>query len=123
VNKVLKPIRAPKIDSLGYGSIAGEIRFDDNSTAKWLSRFDVELPSATTMPASKEPVRITRWTYAGQWAAIVNGTTEYIQTHEMQQMPYFEDKYGKKHRARWSLLKRDDQGSVFIMPEQDTPKQ
>ena len=49
VNKVLKPIRAPKIDSLGYGSIAGEVRFDSHSTAKWLSRFDVELPSAATI--------------------------------------------------------------------------
>lgn len=123
VNKVLKPIRAPEIDSLGYGSIAGEIRFDKNSTAKWLSRFDVELPSLATVPAAKDPVRITRWTdetapYAGQWAAIVNGTTEYIQTREGQKMPAFEDKYGKKHRACWSLLKRDDKGSVFVLSDE-----
>ncbi|WP_411704215.1 type VI immunity family protein [Edaphovirga cremea] len=122
VNKVLKPIRASEIGSLGYGSIAGEIRYDDNSTAKWLSRFDVELPSLATVPAAKDPVRITRWTdetapYAGQWAAIVNGITEYIQTREGQKMPAFEDKYGKKHLACWSLLKRDDKGSVFVMPE------
>ncbi|MCW2456957.1 UNVERIFIED_ORG: hypothetical protein M2414_004718 [Rahnella aquatilis] len=31
---MLRPIRAPEIDSLGYGSIAGEIRFDEISTAK-----------------------------------------------------------------------------------------
>lgn len=62
VNKVLKLIRAPKIGSLGYGSIAGEIRFDKNSTAKWLSRFDVDLPSLATVPAAKDPVRITCWT-------------------------------------------------------------
>lgn len=122
VNNALKPIRAPEIDSLGYGSIAGEIRFDKSSTAKWLARFDVELPSLATIPAAQDPVRITRWTdeiapYAGQWATIVNGATEYIQTREGQKMPPFEDKYGKQHRANWKLLKRDDKGSVFILPE------
>ncbi|WP_226993510.1 type VI immunity family protein [Cronobacter universalis] len=49
VNKVLKPIRAPEIGSLGYGSIAGEIRFDRNSTARWLARFDVDLPPFTAL--------------------------------------------------------------------------
>ncbi|MEB8679322.1 DUF3396 domain-containing protein [Cronobacter malonaticus] len=49
VNKVLKPIRAPEIGSLGYGSIAGEIRFDRNSTARWLARFDVDLPQFTAL--------------------------------------------------------------------------
>ncbi|MDK1226751.1 type VI immunity family protein [Cronobacter turicensis] len=122
VNKVLKPIRAPELDSMGYGSIAGEIRFDDSSTARWLARFDVDLPPLSTMPATKDPVRISCWTddiapYAGQWATIVNGTTDYIQTREGQKMPYFEDKHGNKHRALWQLLKRDDKGSVFIMPE------
>jgi len=122
VNKVLKPIRAPEIGSLGYGSIAGEIRFDNNSTARWLARFDVELPPVTTTPAAPDPVRITCWTdelapYAGQWAAIVNGVTDYIQTREGQKMPPFTDKHGNQHRARWSLLKRDDNGSVYIVPE------
>jgi len=32
-------------------------------------------------------------------------------------MPEFEDKYGKKHRACWSLLERDDKGSVFVIPD------
>jgi hypothetical protein len=82
----------------------------------------VDLPSITIAPPVDNPVRITRWTdeiapYAGQWASIVNGTTEYIQTREGQKMPAFEDKYGKKHRACWSLLKRDDKGSVFIIPD------
>ncbi|MCW2456958.1 UNVERIFIED_ORG: hypothetical protein M2414_004719 [Rahnella aquatilis] len=68
---------------------------------------------------------ITRWTddsapYAGQWAAIVNGITQYIQTREGQQMPAFEDVHGQRHRACWSLLKRDDRGSVFILPEQSS---
>ncbi len=67
-------------------------------------------------------VRITRWTdeiapHAGQWACIVNGTTEYIQTREEQKMPPFVDKYGKQHRANWKLLKRDDGGSVYLKSE------
>jgi hypothetical protein len=34
-------------------------------------------------------------------------------------MPEFEDKHGQKHRARWSLLERDDGGSVFdIAPDE-----
>lgn len=87
-------------------------RFDDASAL-----LDSEEPET-----SSEPVRITRWTgetapHAGQWAAIVNGTTEYIRTREGEKMPAFENKYGKKHRACWSLLKRDDKGSVFIVPE------
>ena len=91
---------------------------------KWYRRFDEAsaLLDSEEPVTSSEPVRITRWTdetapHAGQWAAIVNGTTEYIQTREGQKMPAFEDKHGKKHRARWSLLKRDDQGSVFVIPE------
>lgn len=55
VNNALKPIRAPEIDSLNYGSIAGEIRFDKNSTARWLARFDVELPSLATIRQPKTP--------------------------------------------------------------------
>ncbi|EJU2553441.1 DUF3396 domain-containing protein, partial [Escherichia coli] len=55
--------------------------------------------------------------HAGQWAAMVNGTTEYIQTREGQKMPPFEDKHGKQHRACWKLLTRDDNGSVYTLPE------
>ena len=122
INNVLKSIRAPEIGSLGYGSIAGEIRFDENSTAEWLSRFDVELPPVSTGPAAKDPLRITCWTgekapHAGQWAAMVNGATKYIQTREGEKMPEYEDKHGKNHRACWSLLKRDDKGSVCILSE------
>lgn len=40
-----------------------------------------------------------------------------IQTREGQKMPAFEDKYGKKHHAYRSLLKRDDNGSVFVLPK------
>ena len=65
-------------------------------------------------------VRITCWSgdvspFDGRWATIVNGTTQYTRTHTGQVMPEFEDKDGKMHRARWSLLERDDNGSVFVI--------
>jgi hypothetical protein len=64
-------------------------------------------------------VRITRWDsdlapYAGRWATIVNGTTQYLQTKEGQILPTFEDRHGKKYRACWSLLERDDKGSLLL---------
>jgi hypothetical protein len=118
VNQVLQSIRTPSFGSFHLGSNAGEIRLNETLTAEWQKRFDVDLSPMAAIPTVKEQVRITCWTgeiapYSGQWAAIVNGTTEYIQIQEGQKLPEFEDKYGKKHRARWSLLKRDDCGSVF----------
>jgi len=68
--------------------------------------------------------RIICWSGAsapfdGRWATIVNGTTQYAQTRAEEIMPEFEDKHGQKHRARWSLLERDDGGSVFdIAPDE-----
>ncbi|MHA6678655.1 type VI secretion protein ImpA, partial [Enterobacter cloacae] len=70
-------------------------------------------------------VRITRWSgdlapFDARWGTTVNGTTQYTQTRVGQAMPEFEDKHGKKHRACWSLLERDDKGSVFAMsPDQE----
>jgi len=68
----------------------------------------------------EERERITCWSDAiapfdGRWATIVNGTTQYIQTRAGQVMPEFEDKGGQKHEAHWSLLERDDGGSVFAV--------
>lgn len=67
----------------------------------------------------EERERITCWSDAiapfdGRWATIVNGTTQYTQTRSGQVMPKFEDKYGNKFRACWSLLERDDGGDVFV---------
>jgi len=90
----------------------------------WFARFDEasEQLDSDDDGQSREPVRIVRWTddiapHAGQWASIVNGTTQYIQTREGQKLPVFEDVHGQKHRACWSLLKRDDRGSVFTLLE------
>ena len=64
---------------MAYGSIGGEIRFDEISTAQWLRRFDVELPadpSSSTTTAKPtddaEPQRIEAWSgercpHSGQW--------------------------------------------------------
>ncbi|MCV2533792.1 DUF3396 domain-containing protein [Enterobacter wuhouensis] len=124
INQIIKPVRYDEPRSLHFYSSYENHQFNKESTMKWYRRFDdaSALLDSEEPATSSEPVRITRWTdetapHAGQWAAIVNGTTEYIQTREGQQMPAFEDKYGKKHRACWSLLKRDDKGSVFIIPE------
>jgi type VI secretion system protein VasJ len=53
-------------------------------------------------------------THTGQWAATINGTTQYIHLRQDEKMPEFEDVYGIRHRASWVLIKRDDGGNVFI---------
>jgi len=40
-NHILRPVRAPKIMNLHYGSIAGEVRFVPETTKMWQQRFDV----------------------------------------------------------------------------------
>lgn len=47
--------------------------------------------------------------------AIVDGATQYTQIHIRQISPEFEGNHTQKHQARWSLLERDDDGSVFII--------
>ncbi|MCG0457403.1 type VI secretion protein ImpA [Enterobacter cloacae complex sp. ECC445] len=70
-------------------------------------------------------VRITRWSgdlapFDARRGTTLNGTTQYTQTRAGQAMPEFEDKGGKMHRACWSLLERDDGGSVFtVSPEEE----
>ncbi|WP_312241236.1 phage baseplate assembly protein V [Pantoea sp.] len=34
-----------------------------------------------------------------------------------ERLPEFEDKHGRKHPVCWSLLERDDKGSVFVIAE------
>jgi len=79
-------------------------------------------PKREQLLLQEKMVRITRWNgepapFAGRWATIVNGTTQYLQTKEGQVLPEFEDRHGKKYPACWSLLERDDKKSVFIMPD------
>ena len=79
-------------------------------------------PKREQLLLQEKMVRITLWDgdlapYAGRWATIVNGTTQYLQTREGQVLPEFEDRHGKKFRACWSLLERDDKGSVYIIED------
>ncbi|QLV03046.1 DUF3396 domain-containing protein [Escherichia marmotae] len=124
VNQVIKPVRFNESRSLHFYSEYEGLQFDKESTMKWYRRFDEAsaLLDKEEMGKSCAPERIKCWTdeiapHAGQWAAMVNGTTEYIQTREGQKMPPFEDKHGKQHRTCWKLLKRDDNGSVYTLPE------
>lgn len=60
VNQVLKPVRTPDMGSFGNGSIAGEIRFNKESTARWLARFDnAPQLSANAPPKSVQSRLIT----------------------------------------------------------------
>lgn len=122
VNQLIQPVRQDGHNSLHFYSEYENLQFDKESSMKWFARFDEAsaLLDKDEIGKTYEPVRITRWTdevapYSGRWASIVEGTTQYIQTREGQEMPEFEDKYGKKHRACWSLLERDDKGSVFTL--------
>ncbi|MGS7193191.1 DUF3396 domain-containing protein [Enterobacter cloacae subsp. dissolvens] len=124
VNQLIRPVRFNESRSLHFYSEYEGLQFDKESTMKWYRRFDEasDLLDKDEAGKSYEPVRITRWTdeiapNSGQWASIVNGNTDYIQTCEGQKMSPFEDKYGKQHRTYWKLLKRDDKGSIYIHSE------
>ncbi|EDF5515922.1 DUF3396 domain-containing protein [Salmonella enterica] len=123
VNQIIRPVRFDKPRSLHFYSEYEDFQFETESTMKWYRRFDEAsaLLDEEDAGLADEPVRITCWTdepapHAGEWATIVNGTTQYTRTREGQKMPSFEDKNGSMHRARWSLLKRDDNGSVLSVP-------
>jgi len=124
VNQIIRPIRFNGSRSLHFYTEYENFQFDKESTMKWYGRFDAASAELDKEDEGKsfEPVRITRWNgdpapFAGRWATIVNGTTQYLQTKEGQVLPEFEDRHGKKYPACWSLLERDDKGSVFIIPD------
>lgn len=122
VNRAFKPIRAPKINSLHYGSICGEIRYDGISTAEWLKRFDaapdpVQEALAASQDKEGEPQRIELWSgercpHAGQWGCWAAGSLHYQDFREGQTLPEWPQH--KPQRALWSLLKREDGGSCFV---------
>jgi len=124
VNQIVKPVRLNITRSLHFYSEYENLQFEEESTKKWYERFDEAsaLLDDEKDNSSSELVRITVWSdqvaiHSGQWAATVDGTTQYIQILQGQRLPEFEDIYGVKHHACWSLLKRDDNGSVFLLSE------
>jgi hypothetical protein len=124
VNQMIKPIRQDGHNGLHFYSEHENFQFEEESSMAWFARFDEASAELEKEDEGKsfEPERITRWDgdlapYAGRWATIVNGTTQYLQTKEGQVLPVFEDSHGKKFRACWLLLERDDKGSVFFIPD------
>jgi hypothetical protein len=124
VNQIVKPVRLNITRSLHFYSEYENLQFEEESTKKWYERFDEAsaLLDDEKDNSSSELVRITVWSdqvaiHSGQWAATVDGTTQYIQILQGQRLPDFEDIDGVKHHACWSLLKRDDNGSVFLLSE------
>ncbi|MGR7525728.1 DUF3396 domain-containing protein [Klebsiella aerogenes] len=126
VNQIIRPVRFDGTRSLHFYSEHENFQFDDESSSKWYRRFDQASAALDKEDEGKswESVRITCWSgekspFDGRWATIINGTTQYTQTRSGQIMPEFEDKHGQKHRASWSLLERDDGGSVFAINPED----
>ncbi|WP_334324918.1 type VI immunity family protein [Gilliamella apicola] len=129
VNALLKPARAPELGSLGFGSINGEIRFNDRTSKEWQSRFDdVE---ATDMIVSHElhsaevinmdsKVRISIQTgqlcpHTGVYSAQINGKVEYrelIQGYKVE--PFIDSETQQVYNdVTWQLLRREDGGNVY----------
>ena len=129
VNALLKPARAPKLGSLGFGSINGEIRFNNRTSKEWQCRFDdVE---ATDITVSHEPqsakvinmdskVRISIQTgqlcpHTGVYSAKINGKIEYrelIQGHKVE--PFIDSETQQVYNdVTWQLLRREDGGNVY----------
>ncbi|MCW2105576.1 UNVERIFIED_ORG: hypothetical protein M2402_002744 [Rahnella aquatilis] len=66
-----------------------------------------------------EPVRLTAYSgetspHSGRWGTFIDGSLRYAHVKQGQALPEYEDKESKLHRTLWSLLERDDKGSVFI---------
>ena len=129
VNALLKPARAPEIASLGFGSINGEIRFNNRTSKEWQCRFDdVE---ATDTTVSHEPqsaqiinmdskIRISIQTgqlcpHTGVYSAQINGKIEYrelIQGHKVE--PFIDSETQQVYNdVTWQLLRREDGGNVY----------
>ncbi|OTP88027.1 hypothetical protein B5S42_08765 [Gilliamella apicola] len=129
VNALLKPARAPELGSLGFGSINGEIRFNDRTSKDWQSRFDdVE---ATDITVSHEPqsakvinmdskIRISIQTgqlcpHTGVYSAQINGKVEYrelTQGHKVE--PFIDSETQQVYNdVTWQLLRREDGGNVY----------
>ncbi|AFJ46293.1 DUF3396 domain-containing protein [Shimwellia blattae] len=128
VNQLIKPIRYDGHNGLHFYCEYENFQFEEASSMAWFARFDEASAVLDKEDEGKswDPVRITCWSgekspFDGRWATIINGETRYTQTRAGQIMPEFEDKHGQKHPARWSLLERDDGGSVFaVTPDEES---
>ena len=76
-------------------------------------------PEKEKLLRQAEPTRITAYSgetspHSGRWGTFIDGSLHYVHVRQEQVLPEYEDKEGKLHRTLWSLLERDDKGSVFI---------
>jgi len=76
-------------------------------------------PEKEKLLRQAEPTRITAYSgetspHSGRWGTFIDGSLRYAHVRQEQVLPEYEDKEGKLHRTLWSLLERDDKGSVFI---------
>ncbi|SQI35956.1 Protein of uncharacterised function (DUF3396) [Leminorella richardii] len=114
VNQALRPIRAPKLDSMGYGSNAGEIRFDERSTACWLARFDnAPQLNVSAPPKSVQSRLITAKTaepcpHTGFYGS--GFPLEYATVQQSFPMPPREN----GNPTTWTLIKRADGGPISV---------
>ena len=76
-------------------------------------------PEKEKLLRQAEPTRITSYSgetspHSGRWGTFIDGSLRYAHVKQGQALPEYEDKESKLHRTLWSLLERDDKGSVFI---------
>ncbi|MCM2448311.1 DUF3396 domain-containing protein [Rahnella sp. CG8] len=123
VNQIIRPIRQDGHNSLHFYSMEDNHQFNKESSMKWYARFDAasdKLPIPELLPdEDAEPARITTYSgetspHTGRWGTFIDGSLRYVHVKHGQTLPEYEDKEGKFHRTLWSLLERDDKGSVFI---------
>lgn len=131
VNTLLKAARAPEIGSLGFGSINGEIRFNDRTSKEWQSRFDDAISTDTPVVNGDKldnsnqvnhPVRISIKTgelcrHSGLYSTTINGRIEYCELVSGYKLEPFIDSESQQEYTEviWYLLRRDDGGDVFII--------
>ena len=123
VNQIIRLIRQDGHNSLHFYSMEDNHQFNKESSMKWYARFDEasdKLPIPKLLPDEHaEPARITAYSgdtspHSGRWGTFIDGSLHYIHVKQGQALPEYEDKESKLHRTLWSLLERDDKGSVFI---------
>jgi len=123
VNQIIRPIRQDGHNSLHFYSMEDNHQFNKESSMKWYARFDEasdKLPIPELLPDEHaEPTRITAYSgetspHTGRWGTFIDGSLRYVHVKHGQTLPEYEDKKGKFHRTLWSLLEREDNGSVFI---------
>ena len=130
VNTLLKPARAPEIGSLGFGSINGEIRFDNNTSKAWQCRFDNITATGyfdNNEDVSAEVISINSaqhisiqtgqpCPHTGLYSTNIDGKIQYRKLIGGYIVEPFIDSDTKQTYTdiTWTLLRRDDGGSVYI---------